>query len=788
MIGRPPDPVRESARGRGDEQRHRGPGESANAGLQRAVAQHQLQELGEQEHRSEHPEVHRQRGGVGGGEGAIAEEAHGQHRRRGAQFPCDESDQRGNPQTGCADDLRAEPPGGVAAHERPDDPEQTGAGEADAGQVDGLVGAVALGELGAGEGKGEKPDRDVEPEDPLPADALRDGAADERSDRDREALDPAPGAERGAALLGWDRAGEDGERERSDDRSPQALECASGDQQLDRRGERGGGGPEGEDAEAGDEHAATAEAVPERGTGQQQDGEGQGVAVDGPFERVDPAAELLLDRGQGGGDDELSRAVMKIAIELSANAHSVLVLVVMASLLSWLDCMGRDCSGGDSLATRATRRNHRILFAGYRREMDTRHAAQPVLLERAEELAAIDAVIADTLAGLGRFGVIEGSAGIGKSSLLAEARLRAAAAGVTVLTVRGSEIERSFSYGVVRQLFERLLAQSDRTERSRLLAGAAAHAGRLFSAEQLPGQFRASEDDAFALVHGLYWLALNIAEERPLLISIDDLQWSDEASLRWVAYLVRRLEETAVGVVCAVRPIEDEDSVLADLLADPATTIVRPSALSVAAVTDLVRAELSADADGAFCVACHRVTGGNPLLLEEVIRTVAGERVAPSAGSVEVLERLAPDAVARSVRLRLARLPAEAAALARAVAVLGDGADRRHAAALAGIEQRSQAPAAAVLARVDLLRRDPPLRFVHPLVRNAVYEASPPHERAHEHAQAAAVLAAAGAPVEQIGAQLLLAPPETVEDAVAQLRPRHERRRLGGLPAARPDT
>ena len=416
--------------------------------------------------------------------------------------------------------------------------------------------------------------------------------------------------------------------------------------------------------------------------------------------------------------------------------------------------------------------------------MATGRADQPVLFERAEEQAAIDGVIADTLAGLGRFGVIEGSAGIGKSSLLAEARLRAGAAGMTVLTARGSEIERSFSYGVVRQLFERLVAQSDQTERSRLLAAAAAHAGRLFSAEPLPGQLRASEDDAFALVHGLYWLALNLAEERPLLISIDDLQWSDEASLRWVAYVVRRLEGTAVGVLCAVRPIEDEDPVLAELLADPATTIVRPSALSVAAVIDLVREELSADADKAFCVGCHRVTGGNPLLLQELIRTLAAEGVAPSAGSVEVLERLAPDAVARSVRLRLARLPAEAAALAGAVAVLGDGADRRHAAALAGIEQRSQAPAAAVLARVELLRPDPPLRFVHPLVRNAVYEASPPHERAHQHAKAVAVLAAAGAPVEQVAAQLLLAPPETVEDAVAPLRAAAREAAARGAPAS----
>jgi predicted ATPase len=274
--------------------------------------------------------------------------------------------------------------------------------------------------------------------------------------------------------------------------------------------------------------------------------------------------------------------------------------------------------------------------------------------------------------------VVEGSAGIGKSSILSEGRARAAAAGMTVLTARGTEIERSFSYGVVRQLFERLLAQSDEAERTRLLAGVAAHASRLFSADQLPGQLRASDDAAFALVHGLFWLALNLAEKRPLLISIDDLQWADEASLRWVAYLVRRLEGTAVGVLCAVRPTEDEDPVLAELLADPATTIVRPSALSAAAVTELVREELSADADEAFCVACHRATGGNPLLLEELIRTVAAEAVPPSVRSVEALEQLAPDAVVRSVKLRLARTLGEAAAYRQASAGTPTAAPRRH--------------------------------------------------------------------------------------------------------------
>ena len=177
---------------------------------------------------------------------------------------------------------------------------------------------------------------------------------------------------------------------------------------------------------------------------------------------------------------------------------------------------------------------------------------------------------------------------------------------------------------------------------------------------------------------------------------------------------------------------------LAELLADPATTFVRPSALTAPAVAELVRARLSPDADDAFCRACHRTTGGNPLLLHELVRTLATEEIKPSAACVEAVERLAPDAVARSVRLRLSRLPPEAAALARAVAVLGDGADGSHAAALAALERRTLAPAAAALARVGLLQAEPPLRFVHPLVRNAVYESIGAHERALEHARAAA--------------------------------------------------
>ena len=402
--------------------------------------------------------------------------------------------------------------------------------------------------------------------------------------------------------------------------------------------------------------------------------------------------------------------------------------------------------------------------------MDPAQAERAALLERAEELTAVDAAIADSRLGSGRFVVIEGPAGIGKSSLLAEGQSRAADAEMSVATARGSELESAFSYGLVRQLYEPMLVRTDASDSARLFEGAAVHARRLFDPEQLVDQAAASDDAAFAMLHGLYWLTVNIAESRPLLIAIDDLQWADAASLKWIGYLAGRLDGVTVGVLAAVRPLEVDDPLIASLLVDPATTVVRPGALSAPAVAEVVRDGLSPNAEVAFCLACHRATNGNPLLLRELVRTLAAEGVSPTAESVGLVERLAPDAVSRSVRLRLSRLPGDAATLARAVAVLGDGADGTHVAAFAGLGPGAVGAAAAALARVNLFAPDPPLRFVHPVVRNAVYEGIAAHKRAHEHARAATTLSSASAPLEQIAAQLLLAPPGSLEEASAKLR------------------
>ena len=111
-----------------------------------------------------------------------------------------------------------------------------------------------------------------------------------------------------------------------------------------------------------------------------------------------------------------------------------------------------------------------------------------------------------------------------------------------VLSARGGELEREFPFGVVRQLFEPLLV--DRELAERVLAGSARSAVPVFDAVPAPAEDDQS-DSSFAALHGLYWLTVNLAAEGPLLLAVDDLHWCDRPSLRFLAYIARRLEGLA---------------------------------------------------------------------------------------------------------------------------------------------------------------------------------------------------------------------------------------------------
>jgi DNA-binding CsgD family transcriptional regulator len=379
------------------------------------------------------------------------------------------------------------------------------------------------------------------------------------------------------------------------------------------------------------------------------------------------------------------------------------------------------------------------------------------LLEREHELSTLDALVEATRVGDGRLLVIEGPAGIGKSRLLAGLR-RSAERPLRVLAARGSELERDFAFGVVRQLFEGAVAGADGDEG--FFEGAAGGARGVFGSPESDEGDGAGES-SFAALHGLYWLALNLAAERPLLLAVDDLHWCDRPSLRFLAYLARRLEGTPILLAATLRSGEagTDPTLLGELSGDPSGTRLWPGPLSEAGVADLVRERLGQAADPAFCVACHEATRGNPLLLGQLLAALAADRVAPDAVNAALVREIGPRAVSSAVLLRLARVGDEAIEVARAVSVLGEDARLPVIAALAELEESQVAEATGALARAEILRPDPPLGFVNPLVRDAVYHELPPTERELRHSRAAGALLDAGGEREEVASHLLLTPP-----------------------------
>jgi DNA-binding CsgD family transcriptional regulator len=394
-------------------------------------------------------------------------------------------------------------------------------------------------------------------------------------------------------------------------------------------------------------------------------------------------------------------------------------------------------------------------------------ALSVALVERERELEALERLLGSARNGEGGTVVVEGPPGIGKSSLLGAARERAGT-DLRVVSARGGELEREFPFGVVRQLLEPVLVGADGDERGALLAGAAVLAEPVLAAPD--GDV--DVEPPFSALHGLYWLAANLAGIQPLLLAVDDVQWADLASLRWLLFLARRLEGVPLALLLATRPSETgaAGELLDELLALPELELLRPGDLSERAVSRLAAAALAAEADPEFVAACHRATGGNPFLLRELLRELELRGIAPSGDSADLASELSSRGVGRSVRARLRGLGPDCTALARAVALLGDAPEPTLVARLAGLDDAAATRATHELTDAAILDAGPPLAFVHPLVRSSVAAELSADERAAGHERAARVLVDAGAPADRVALHLLETPAGARPEVVDTLR------------------
>jgi DNA-binding CsgD family transcriptional regulator len=401
------------------------------------------------------------------------------------------------------------------------------------------------------------------------------------------------------------------------------------------------------------------------------------------------------------------------------------------------------------------------------------------MLQRDAELAELGRRLEDIRDGSGRVVVVEGPAGIGKSSLLAAAARAGDAAGVRVLRAWGGPLEHEAGWGIARQLFAPVYGGPDWDG---LAVGAAALARRALDPDHVESAL--AGDAVHAAAHGLTWLAVGLAERAPTLLVVDDLHWADAPSLRWLVRLSYQLGELRLGVLCAVRTGEPpaEPVLLAELLAAAPDPPVVPRALGPAAAESLVAERLPAAGQG-FAHACHAATAGNPFLLRALLDHLVTQGLEPTDDVGARLSAFGPAQVGRSVELQLSRLPAGATALAQAFAVLGRDTPLRLAGELAGLDAVAVPRVADHLRDAGLLTgEDGRHALVHPLVASALYGGLRPGERALRHARAADLLGRDGADTETVALHLLRTEPGREAATVAVLRTAAARASVRGAP------
>ena len=193
---------------------------------------------------------------------------------------------------------------------------------------------------------------------------------------------------------------------------------------------------------------------------------------------------------------------------------------------------------------------------------------------------------------------------------------------------------------------------------------------------------------------GLYWLTVNLAAEGPLLLAVDDLHWCDRPSLRFLAYLVRRLEGLPVArrrQPAAGRARRRRGAARRAGAATRSRVSLHPGPLTRDGRGRGSSAHrLGRGRRGAVRGRVPRVHRRQPAAAQRAAEGARRRGRAPGRGQRRRRQRARPARASRAVLLRLARLPDAAVAVARALAVLGDGAELAAVAALAGLDERGR--------------------------------------------------------------------------------------------------
>jgi ATP/maltotriose-dependent transcriptional regulator MalT len=382
-------------------------------------------------------------------------------------------------------------------------------------------------------------------------------------------------------------------------------------------------------------------------------------------------------------------------------------------------------------------------------------------LDRLE--GALDSLDGGSLACL----TIEGEPGIGKTRLLTELRERAERRGHLVLGGSAAEFERDLPFGVWVDALDAYVAAQDPyagDEWDPALLGELA--GVLPSLHDDGAADAALADERYRAHRAVRGLLEQLAQLAPLVVVLDDLHWSDGASIELVGALLRRGPDAPVLLALAFRPGQAPER-LSSALAAPGVGRLTLGQLSETAVSELL-----GELDAAALTDLYRHGGGNPFYLEQLARVSEQGRLPAAPLASDTANGGVPAAVTASLAEELASLSEPTRLLLDGAAVAGEPFEPELAAAIAGLTAADGLDALDELLTRDLIRpTQVPRRFVfrHPLVRRAVYESTGGGWRLAAHARAAATLAESRAAAAERAHHVEHSAGQGDEDAIALL-------------------
>lgn len=374
------------------------------------------------------------------------------------------------------------------------------------------------------------------------------------------------------------------------------------------------------------------------------------------------------------------------------------------------------------------------------------------------EIEALDALFRDCAAGRGLVAVIRGPVGSGKTTLLRIFAERAAAADPIFLGAVASRTERGLPLGILDQLFRGSLVPAQAASRFAELIGSRPLIGQLAE----PGPEAVSPVLA-RVFDGLLDVIVELSEDHPVVITVDDMQYTDVASLQCLSFLARRAGTSPILIVLTecTSTLPADRLLHAEILRQGNCHCIPLAPMSASAVARLLAEHVGADTAPQLAPACHAITGGNPLLVNALC---ADSGLAPAGSPAG----LVPGPAFRSAVVTcLHRYEPETVELGQAVAVLGQDATPCLLGELLAISPESAAQGVDALCASGLLESG---HFRHEQARQAVLGQMTAGERAEMHGSAARTLYRTGAPAAVLARHLVAAHRIGTRWAVAALQ------------------